>query len=119
MKVDSKQPRHSKKKTPSTSKSSGQESSGPRAASTLRTASIRILSVLDPRVQLAAEKAVVASRNTIKKRLTFIIPRGKIKISPTVDLSDEAIEELDHTINQLQGEAKRDATLKRKASNKS
>ncbi len=114
MKVDSKQPRHSSKKTLTTSRNSEQKSSDQQVASTLRTASMRILSVLDPRVQSAAEKAVVASRNTVKKRLSFIIPRGKSKINPTVEMTDEVIEELDRTINQLQGEAKRDETLKAK-----
>lgn len=119
MKVDSKQPRNSKKKILTTSKNSEQKSSDPQAASTLRTASMRILSVLDPRVQREAERVVVARRNTIKKRLNFIVPRGKIKISPTVELTDERLEELDKAINQLQGEAKRDETVKRKAADQS
>ena len=80
---------------------------------------MRILSVLDPRVQSAAEKAVVASRNTIKRKFNFIVPRGKPKIRATTDLTDEQLEEIDKTINQLQGEVKRDETIKRKASDQS
>lgn len=114
MKVDSRQQQNSRRKIQTTSRSSGSESSSPQAASTLRTALTRILIVLDPRVQRVAESAVVASRNTVKKRLSFIIPRGKHKVSPTVEMTDEVMEELDKTINQLQGEAKRDETLRAK-----
>lgn len=119
MKVDSRQPQGSQKKIQTTSRNSEQKSSDPQAASTLRTALTRILLVLDPRVQRAAESAVVARRNTIKKKLSFIIPRGKPAVNPTRELSEEELDELDKTINQLQGEAKRDATLKRKAADKS
>lgn len=115
MKVDSKQPRSSKKKIQITSKNSGPESSSQSEASTLRTASMRILSVLDPRVQKAAESAVVASRNTIKKRLTFQMPRGKLKISRTTVITPEEEEAFTKDFNQLMGEVKRDDTLKRKA----
>lgn len=119
MKVDSNQPQNSKQTIQTTSKNSGQESSDQQEASTLRTASMRILSVLDPRVQSAAEKAVVARRSLVKKRLNFIVPRGKAKIIPTVEMTDERLKELDKTINQLEGEAKADATRKRKASDQS
>lgn len=102
MKVDSKQPRHSSKKIQTTSKNSDQKSSDRQAASTLRTVSMQILSVLDPRVQKVAASVVDRRRvMTIKRKLNFVIPREKIKISPTVKLTDEEIEELDHTINQL------------------
>lgn len=114
MKVDSRQPKNSSKKTPTTSRSSGQKSSDPQAASTLRTALTRILLVLDPRVQRVAESAVAASRNSIKKRLRFEMPRTPLKLRRTTPLTDAEVEELDKTINQLQGEAKRDETLRAK-----
>lgn len=115
MKVDSKQPQNSKQTIQIISRNSGQKSNDQQEASTLRTASMQILSVLDPRVQSAAEKVVVARRNIIKVRLAFKIPRGKPTINPTVEMTDERLEELDRAINQLQGEAKRDETIKRKA----
>lgn len=116
MKERSKQQQHSKQKIQTTSRNSGHASSDRQAASTLRTASMQILSVLDPRVQKAAESAVVARRNTIKKRLSFIMPKGKPKVTPTREISDEELEELDKTINQLQGEMKRDETIRKKNS---
>lgn len=119
MKVDSRQQQNSRQKTPTTSRSSGSESSSPQAASTLRTALTRILLVLDPRVQRVAESAVAASRNSIKKRLRFEMPRSPLRIRRTTPLTDAEVEEIDKTINQLQGEAKRDETLKRKAADKS
>lgn len=120
MKAHSKQQPHSKQKIQTTSGSSDQRSSVRQAASTLRTASTRILSVLDWRVQRAAEKAVVESRPTVvKKKLNFLIPKGKVKINPTVDLDDAQMEALDRAINQLEGEAKADATRKRKAADQS
>lgn len=75
---------------------------------------MRILSVLDPRVQSVAEKAVVAKRNTIKKRLTFIVPRGKLKISPQTEITPEKEEEFDRNFNQLMGEVKREDTINSK-----
>lgn len=114
MKVDSKQPRHSSKKIQNTSRSSDKESSGRQAASTLRTASMQILSVLDPRVQKVAASVVVARRPTsIKKKLRFEIPKS-LKMRRTKPLTDEEIEQLDKAISQLEGEAKRDETLKAK-----
>ena len=114
MKVDSKQPQNSKQKIQTTSRSSDPESSNRQAASTLRTASMQILSVLDPRVQKAAASAVVAKRKTaIKKKLRFELPKS-LKIRRTKPMTDEEIEEIDKTINQLDGEVKRDATLKAK-----
>ena len=115
MKVDSKQPQNSKQKIQTTSRSSDPKSSNRQAASTLRTASMRILSVLDPRVQKAAESVVVARRPTaIKKPIRFEMPKVSLKIRRTKPLTDEEIEHLDKAINQLQGEAKRDETLKAK-----
>lgn len=114
MKVDSKQPQNSKQKIQTTSRSSDQKSSNRQAASTLRTASMQILSVLDPRVQKAAESAVVARRPTaIKKKLKFEIPKY-LKMRRTKPFTDEEIEQLDKAINQLEGEAKRDETLRAK-----
>ena len=118
MKVDSRRPQGSQKKIQTTSRNSEQKSSDPQAASTLRTALTRILLVLDPRVQRVAESAVAASRNSIKKRLRFEMPRVKLKIKRTAPLTDEEIAEIDKTLNQLQGEVKRDETLKRKAADK-
>ena len=117
MKERSKQQPHSKQKIQTTSKSSGPESSDRQAASTLRTASTKILNVLDPRVQRAAAKVVEARRQlVIKRRLPFIMDRRPLKIRPTKELTDKDLKELDSTINQLQGEMKRDETIRKKNS---
>jgi len=114
VKVDSKQPLNSKQKIQTTSRSSDPKSSNRQAASTLRTASMRILSVLDPRVQKAAASAVVARRKTsIKKALKFELPKS-MKMRRTKPLTDEEIEHLDKAISQFEGEAKRDETLRAK-----
>jgi len=115
VKVDSKQPQNSKQKIQTTSRSSDQKSSNRQAASTLRTASMQILSVLDPRVQKAAESAVVARRPTaIKKKLRFEMPKVPLRIRRTKPMTDEKVDQLDKAINQLEGEAKRDETLRAK-----
>jgi len=117
VKERSKQQPHSKQKIQTTSKSSGPESSDRQAASTLRTASTKILNVLDPRVQRAAAKVVEARRQlVIKRRLPFIMDRRPLKIRPTKELTDKDLKELDSTINQLQGEMKRDETIRKKNS---
>lgn len=47
------------------------------------------------------------------QQFNFIVDK-KVTVSPTVDLTEEQVEELDKAINQLQGEAKADATRKAK-----
>lgn len=117
MKERSKQPQNSRQKIQTTTKNSEPKSDDPPQASTLRTASIKILSVLDPRVQRAAASAVVARRpSAIKKKFNFLMDRSPLKIRSTRELSDQELEDLDKTINQLQGEAKRDETIRQKNS---
>lgn len=74
--------------------------------------------MLDPRVQKVARSVVDDRRPSLlkRKKLSLIMDRGPFKIHSKVELTDEQIEQLDAEINKLQGEQKREETIREKNS---
>ena len=116
MKERSKQQPSSRQKIRTTIRTSENKSRSPQQASALRTASTRILSVLDPRVQRVARSVVDDRRPSLlkRKKLSLMMDRTPFKIHSKVELTDEQIDQLDAEINKLQGEQKREETIREK-----